>query len=272
VVGKPYPTTNGEGKAIGTEAFWVPAVLAAVSEGAQYANQQNATQRQNNATIAGIQNQEALQQKGSDEVKQLTNQLATSNPDQLAAKATGQYVNQLRTNAAGESQGGSGNAPGSVTFGAPTSALPTDINASSRYQQQAAGNQQQIEQFGNTLAGQMGQIDAATRQRQNEGLAMQGLGTNLNLLGAQSYTQAFVDKLRSATAGVQSPWLNLLAGAAGNEASTISKNAGGAPSSGTSIPSDALVGNGSVGGQYGLPGSTATAPAVNPWFDQTGQT
>ena len=55
----------------------------------------------------------------------------------------------------------------------------------------------------------MANADAAVRQRQNEGLAMQTLGTNLNTIGAESYTKNFVDQLRAQTAGQQSPWVSL---------------------------------------------------------------
>ena len=229
----------------GTEEFWIPAVLAAASAGTQYVNQQNATSRQNASEIQSIANQQALQQKGSGAVKALTSQIAQDSPDQIAAQATGQYVSQLRKNAAGTQTGNGNNS--SILFGQPTSSLPTNIKADSRYNSDTATSQNQTQQYGNELAGEMGQIDAATRLRQNEGLAQQTLGTNLNLLGAQSYTQNFVDQLRSQAAGQQSPWLTLLSGAMGGAANTLSKNMGpstayaGAPTVANSAPSDVLT-------------------------------
>jgi hypothetical protein len=195
---------------MGTEAFWIPAAIAAVGSGVQYANQNAANSRQQSAEVQSILDQQRLQQQGNGQVKALTAQIAQNTPDQLAAQATGKYVDVLRRNAAGTQQGGNGGA--SILFGQPTSSLPTNLNADPRYKSDIANSQNQVESFGNELAGEMGNIDAATRQRQNEGLAMNTLGTNLNLLGAQSYTQNFADQLRAQAAGQQSPWLSLLGG------------------------------------------------------------
>ena len=53
---------------------------------------------------------------------------------------------------------------------------------------------------------------------------MQTAGTNLNLLGAQSYTQNFVDQLKANAAGQQNPWLSLLSAGLGGAANALSKN------------------------------------------------
>lgn len=251
---------------MGTEEFWVPAALTALSAGTQAINAKNANSRQQAGEVQSIIDQQKLQSQGNSQVKALTNQIATNTPNQLAAQATGNYVSQLRKNAAGTQTGTGNNA--NILFGAPTSSLPSNINASSRYKAGTAASQSQTQDFGNQLAGEMGQIDAATRQRQNEGLAQGTLGTGLNLLGAQSYTQNFADQLRAQAAGQSSPWLTLISGALGGAANTMSKNAGG-----TTTPNAApnVLGSGAVGGAYGLPGSPAMAPSVNPWFDTSGQ-
>lgn len=249
----------------GTEEFWVPALLAAAGSGAQAINQKNANSRQQAGEVQTILNQQKLQGQGNSQVKALTNQIAQNTPDQLAKQATGQYVDVLRKNAAGTAKGGSGGA--SILFGAPTSSLPTTINAGSRYKADTAASQSETEDYGNQLAGEMGQIDAATRQRQNEGLAQNTLGTNLNLLGAQSYTQNFADQLRAQASGQQSPWLSLIGSVLSGTGNTLAKNAG----SKTPIANGNVYGSGAVGGTYGLPGSPAVAPSVNPWFDTSAQ-
>jgi hypothetical protein len=231
---------------MGTEAFWIPAALAAtgaLGAGASYINTKNAQGRQNADLIQGILNQQKLQSQGSGQVSALTRQIAQNTPTQIASKATGDYVSALRNNAAGSSTGGPSSS--SILFGQPTSALPTNLNANSRYRGATTNAQTQTQQYGNELAGEMGNIDAATRQRQNEGLAMNTLGTNLNLLGAQSYTQNSVDQLRAQAAGQQSPWLSLLsktlqagaaAGAAGyGAASPTADESGAFDSSGAPI-------------------------------------
>lgn len=210
---------------MGTEEFWVPAVLAAAGAGANYVNTSKANSRQQAGEVQSIIDQQKLQGQGNAQVKALTNQIAADTPAQLAAKSTGDFVSTLRKNAAGTGSGGSGGA--SVLFGAPTSSLPTDINASSRYKAGTAGAQTQTQQYGNDLATTMGGINGATLERQNEGLAQNTLGTNLNLLGGQSYTQNFADQLRAQASGQANPWLTLLGGALSGAGSTLSKNTGG---------------------------------------------
>jgi hypothetical protein len=95
---------------------------------------------------------------------------------------------------------------------------------SSQYKADSAKSQQEVQQYGNAQASEMGDLDAAVRQRQNEGLDMQTLNTNLNTLGAQSYSQNFVDQLRAQTQGQTAPWAGLVSGLLGNGASTLAKN------------------------------------------------
>lgn len=219
----------------------MPALLAAAGTGANYVNTQNANSRAQAGEVQTILDQQKLQQQGNSQVKALTNQIAQNTPDQLAKQATGQYVDALRKNAAGTQKGGSGGA--SILFGQPTSSLPTTINAGSRYKADTAASQNETSAYGNELAGEMGDIDAATRQRQNEGLAASTLGTNLNLLGAQSYTQNFADQLRTQAAGQSSPWLTLLGGVLSGTGNTLSKNAGGkkvAPEAATNFDGSTL--------------------------------
>lgn len=239
---------------MGTEAFWVPAALAAAGTGVQYANTESANKRAQAGETQSIINQQNLQNKGSGAVNRVTQQIAASSPQALADKATGQYVDVLRKNAAGTQTGRGNNA--SILFGQPTSSLPANIKGGSRYNEGTANSQAETQSFGNQLAGEMGQIDAATRQRQNEGLAQTGLGTDLNLLNAHSYTQGFVDKLRTSAAGQSNPWITLLGSALSGAGNTLSKNAGG--STPTAAPN--IYGDGSINGQYGLPGSTYTPP------------
>ena len=236
---------------MGTEEFWVPAALAAVSGGAQYINAKNATSRANNAEVQSIQDQAQLRDKANSQVKNLTQQVANNQPNALADQAKTAFINTLRQNAAGSTQGGD-TAPGSTNFGASVSALPPGAVGSSRYKAGTAASQKQVEQYGNTNAAEMAQADAAVRQRQNEGLAQQTLGTNLNTIGAESYTKNFVDQLRAQMAGQQSPWVGLFANLAGNLANYGSKNWG-APASG----GGAVLGNGAVSGY------SPTAPNPN---------
>jgi hypothetical protein len=207
---------------MGTEAVWVPLALAAVSGGAQYANQKAASNREQSAEAQSIMDQQAIQQKAAGAANALTKQIASDSPTPIQGQATGAYVQALRRNAAGSTQGGD-TSGGDTTFGASTSALAPAAGASSRYNAGTAASQNQVAQYGNTYAADQGTIDAATRMRQNEGLGMQTLGTNLQGLGASSYTKNFVDQLRAQVAGQANPWVSLGASLLGNYANNSSK-------------------------------------------------
>ena len=196
---------------MGSEALWVPLAVSALSAGVGYANNKAASDRQTNATVQGLQDQEKLRQQGNAEASALTKQIATDSPDKIAAKATGDYVKQLRT--------ASANAKGSKS-----SALAPVVGGSSRYGSSVADAGAASDTYGRDYAGQMGQLDAAVRERQNEGLAQQTLGTNLNRLGAQSQTQGFVDSLRAAAAGTPNPYAALGSQLLGSFAGGLSKN------------------------------------------------
>lgn len=180
------------------EAFWIPAVVAALGAGGEFVNQRNASQRQDNATAQGIMNQQKLESEAAGMAGKTTRDIARSDPNKIAAKSTGDYVAQLRRNAAG----GSESDP-------LKSALAPVAGASSRYNADKATAQTAVSNYGNEQAGQLGQIDAAVRQRQNEGGLMQTLQTSLNGVGARSQTQQYLDQLRAQQAGQKNPWVTL---------------------------------------------------------------
>jgi hypothetical protein len=233
---------------MGTESFWVPAAIAALGTGAQYINQSNANKRQQTAEVQAIGDQQQIRGNANAQVKQLTDQIAQNTPAQIQGQETGAFVNTLRKNAAGSTQGGATNT-NDTNFGAPVSALPPAAGASSRYKSDLGTSQKQTEEFGNTYANEIGAIDSAVRQRQNEGLAMGTLGTSLNGLGAQSYTKNFVDQLRAQAAGQANPWVSLFAGMAKNGANAYAMGAGGSPDTSN------LVSNRYSGGYQPTPGT-----------------
>jgi hypothetical protein len=195
----------------GTEEFWVPAVIAGLSAAATGVNQMQATKRANNAETQAIANQNQIRGEATGQVKALTDQIAKSNPQQLAAKQTGDFVNTLRSAAASKT--------------APTSALdPAAAGANSRYNSDVARSQGDVQTYGNTQANETSAIDSAVRQRQNESLAQQTLGAGLNGLGIQSQAQSFVDQLRAKQAGQSNPWVNLAAGMVGGGAKAYAQN------------------------------------------------
>ena len=226
---------------MGTEEFWIPAVLAAVSAGGQAVNQSNANSRAQNAEVQNIDQQQQYRQQANDQVKALTQQINTNSPQQLANKEESQFVNTLRNAQAGTAAGGASNG-NSNTFGQPVSALPQNVaGASKSYQQSANAAQKEAQQYGNTEAGEMSAIDSAVRQRQNEGLAMQTLGTNLNLLGGQSGMSNWVNQLRARTAGIPNQWGSIFSSILGQGAQAMSKNGWFPGGGGTTPPTNSLA-------------------------------
>lgn len=178
---------------MGTEEFWIPAAISALGVGTTYAVQQDAANKQDRAQAQAIQNQQDIQNKASGAARRTLEKVQSSNPQALQNSSTAQYVDQLRRNAAGAAVGG------------PDSSLST-VGGSGRYKEGVAQAQKDVNAKGNVLAGQLGAIDAATRQRQNEGLSFGDLATQLTGYGAQSQTQSFVDQLRANVAGQANPW------------------------------------------------------------------
>lgn len=195
---------------MGTEAFWVPTVLAAASAGTQYVNQNQANKKRDAAETQALINQGEKRQEANAQVKGLIDKIGANSPQQIAAKSTGEFVSQLRKNAAGSTQ-----SPSDM------SALPPNIGGSSRYSTDAAKSQRDVQAYGNDLATELGGIDAAVRQRQGEALGLQTLGTNLNTINLGSYGQNFVDQLRAQAAGQMNPWLTLGSNLLGGTANQI---------------------------------------------------
>jgi hypothetical protein len=222
---------------MGTEAFWVPALISAVGSAGAAVNQSNANSRAQNTEVQSIDDQQQIRQQANDQVKNLTQQIATNSPQQIANQETSQFVNTLRKNQAGSAAPNASSSAPDTNFGAPVSAMPPAAGASSRYKTDAANAQQQTQAYGNSYATEVGNIDAAVRQRQNEGLALNTLGTNLNTLGAESYTKNFVDQLRAQSAGQSNPWVGLFSNMLQKGASAYASNYGGPSSTPISLTS-----------------------------------
>jgi len=200
---------------MGTEAFWVPAAIAAVSAGAQGYNTISANNRAQASAAQGIAQQQALRQQASGQVGNTIRQVAASKPQQLAAKSTGDFLSTLRQNEAAS------NPPVSGQAAAP--------GANPRFAKENAANNSMLQTFGSTNAEDLGQMFGAIKQRQNEGLDMSTLGTDLGLIGAQSGNDMFVNNLRTAVAGQTNPYIGMGASVLGAGAKGLASNLTPAP-------------------------------------------
>lgn len=185
--------------------------MAALSAGGQAVNQSQAQNRANTSQIQNIQQQQQLESQAAAQSGALTRAIAKDSTQPIAQAATSKYVQQLRDNQSASNPN--------------QSALAPVVGADSRYNTDVANSRSNVQSFGNTNASEMGNIDAATRLRQNEGLGMSTLGTGLNTLGAQSYATNFINQLRSQTGGQADPWVSLFSGMLGQGANAYSKNA-----------------------------------------------
>lgn len=188
--------------------------------------------------MSNIGQQQQLESKAANEATQLTQQIAKNNPQQIQAQETSAFVNNLRKN-----QGATNPSGGSLnpTAGA-GSALSPVVGGSARYNADVGNAQTAQEQYGNTTANEVAAVDAAVRQRQNEGLAMNSLATNLNTLGAQSSALNFVNQLRAQAGGQTNPWVSLGTNLLGNAGTSLSKNwPGGVPSTSNSLTGQSLT-------------------------------
>lgn len=198
---------------MGTEAFWIPAVISAVGAAGNAVNQSNANKREQNAEVVAQDNANNFRNQANNLVKQQTQKIATSNPAADAAQEQGNFVSQLRKNIGG-----------TTASGDPTSALGPVAGASSRYNAGTKAASADTQNFGDTMAGNVSAVDAAVRQRQNEALQTQTLGTTLNGLNQQAMSQAFVDQLRAKAAGTPSPWVSMFSNILGQVGGSAAKN------------------------------------------------
>jgi hypothetical protein len=198
---------------MGTEEFWIPAVMAALSTGAGAYNTIQSNQKGQASEVQGIEQQQALRQQAAGMVNKTVQNITQSNPQALQRQATGDFVSQLRNNEAATNPTLNG-----------TAATP---GADPRAATGAAASNATVQGYGNTMAGNMATMSAAVRQRQQEGLAMGTLQTGLGNTGQQSGADSFITQLRTAQASQPNPWISLASGLGNTAAKGYAMNAGG---------------------------------------------
>jgi hypothetical protein len=231
---------------VGTEEFWIPAAIAALGTGVQQYGASQANGEAQKVEAQGLAQQQALRQQAAGNVNKTVQQVQQSNPAALQRQSTTDFVNNLRANASATNSG-----------------APAVPGASSRYGAANATGANTVDNFGNTLASDLGGMDAAVKQRQQEGSALQTLGTNNGLLGEQSAADAFITQLRAAQAATPNPWYKIGGGAL--QAGAMGLGMSGILAPGAAAPGTAAaVGNGGMGFGTGTAGSLG---AYTPAFD-----
>ncbi|MBB3802058.1 hypothetical protein FHR47_002306 [Xanthomonas arboricola] len=174
---------------MGTEAVWIPAVLAAVGGTASYVDQKRQADKQDDILGAQIRQQSSRQDEADQAVNQLLADRSTSDASAERGNAASQYLQQVRA-AQGAASGGLRQA-GAV---------------SDAYQQSSNDAALGIADYGANVAKLMARIDAPQQQRQREAIQSAQLGSDLGLIGRRASADDFLAKIK--LQGVRSnPWL-----------------------------------------------------------------
>lgn len=164
------------------------AIASAVAAAASAYNQNQTMRKQDRDAAAGIRQNMALQQQANQKIAKQVQQQAQSNPAAATAQLNQQSLDQLRQNQQIAQQrllrGGLGAA----------------------YDQRAQANAANENQYADTLAGLMAQIDAPGLQRQQEGFNFGDLGTDLGALKSFAGGNSVVAQLK-AKGEQPNPWL-----------------------------------------------------------------
>jgi hypothetical protein len=205
-------------------AVAVPLVLSALSAGASAYNTRKVQNEQSDIAAQGMLAQRNNQQEADAQVAEGVGQLERSSPEAAQKEATDAFLSQLRRSrdqAVGESGIGG-----------------------DEFKSDMGQVQKDVTDYGVRNADVQGRINAPGLQRQQEGVTMGRVASNLNRIGRASNADQFLTQLRMGSVQAN-PWVN--AGA----------QIGGGVASG-------LAGSGATPRQQRLPqGQRYTAPAVD---------
>lgn len=135
---------------MGTEAIWIPLVLAAAGGTASAVNARNVAKKNEQIQARGIAAQARRQEQADARISDEIRAQNASTPEEERAEALGQFTDTLR-NAKASAEGG-----GDVPMG------------SDRYQTESVDAKADIQDYGGKLADIVSRINAPLRQRENE--------------------------------------------------------------------------------------------------------
>lgn len=203
---------------MGTEALWIPAVMAVVGAGATYANNRSQANKADKINSQALLKAGERQKRADSKVNELIDRTGKSNAVDEKAGLMGGYLQQLAQAQSGAKQGLA--APGAT---------------SSRYNQEATAAALGIDASGQQYADLTARLDAPILQRQGEGIDRSRTGTDLTTIVREQEGEDAGTALRLRTIR-DNPWLLALASAASAAGSSYS-GAGGAPKAGAKASS-----------------------------------
>lgn len=175
---------------MGTEAFWIPALLAAAGTGTEMYAENRANKERDRIALNGLKTQQRHQSNINAAVDKQLGTLEASSPEAERQKAMSQYVAQLRS-ARGQAKGAS--TPGG-----------------SRFKEDTATSEAAIQNYGTQQADTLSRMTSAGNQRRNESIGNARLGAEIgqNANFAQGDNAVTTMKVNSVQAD---PWLKGLA-------------------------------------------------------------
>lgn len=196
---------------MGTEALWVPAVIAAVGSGIQAKEAHDVAKDQDEAAAQGIRTQAGRQREADARVQQEVDKIGASSPEESQREATDAFMQQLQRT---RSQ-----ARGGESVGAVSDAYTTDSAAATKA----------VDQYGANRAGVLGRISAPGLQRTAETVSRLRAGSDLGQIGRNAAGDQFLNQLRMSQISAN-PWMM----AAGQALQSYGQSS--AASSGTKAP------------------------------------
>lgn len=212
----------GRGVVMGTEATWVPLVMAAISAGSQYIDQRQQQKRADRIALQGLQQTSERQRRADSVTQQLLQEMAASTPEAERQSTLRGFLDQL-SRAQPEAQRG----------------LQVRGGESETFRRDAADAALGVTAQGERYADLSSRLDAPALQRQRESATLFDRGMDIGLIGreqegADRHNRLLLSQIRS------NPWLQALSAVAGAYGSAYGGMGGGqksALSSGTGIGS-----------------------------------
>jgi hypothetical protein len=178
---------------MGTEAGWIPLVLAAVGTGVQVYNTQQAEKRQNRALTQQLLDQQAIDKKAQKIVSDEVLKRGQSDPEQYRKDSLDQYMDQIQKTS-GKASGGLNQVGG----------------VSDAFRSNAAGAAADIQAESALTADSLSRIDAPGRQRMDEGISFNRASSDLGRVGAMSDSARYLGDIQMRRASARDPWLDAL--------------------------------------------------------------
>lgn len=194
---------------MGTEAFWIPAVMAAVSAGATYYDGRQQQKRADNITLQGLQQTSQRQRKADAVTQQMLQEFGASNAEGEKQSTMKGFMEQL-TRASPDAQRG----------------LQSRGGESETFRRDAADAALGVQKSGEEYAGLASRLDAPGLQRQREKKGLFDRGMDIGMIGreqegADRHTKLRLSQIRS------NPWLQALSQAASAYGSSYGGGGGG---------------------------------------------